>query len=290
MEYGGKEWFEHMFSPASQGEDLWGHQWRAIQRYRYLITFELVRECLSARSGQRILDLGCGLGDFTAMLHGANPGNDVCGIDIAETAVAAAARRFPEISFTSGALPEVQAPGLFDGISALECINYLASAERNLAMRNIAARLREGGWFLFSGHLSRAKADARYFSEAEVLENMRNAGFTIHTVKFNYAVLYSYCESPFLRAANLAAKLEDPAAVAGGRLGRALRAPAMGSVLRLAVRATAIPCKFVLRFLQPVAFIRFMQWTGRCLLGEKGKSHIIVLGIKEAGGASSHGE
>ena len=283
MEYGDKEWFEHMFSRASQGEDLWGHQWRAIQRYRYLITFDLVREHLSARSGQRIVDLGCGLGDFTAMLHRANPGNEVWGVDIAETAIAAATSRFPDIKFTPGALPELQVPGSFDGISALECINYLAPADRRLAMRTIAERLSPGGWFLFSGHLSREKSDARYFSELEVLETMRDAGFTIAAVRFNYAVLYSYCESPFLRTANLASKVDGYAAGSGGFVVSVLRTPLLGPVLKLTVRAAAFVCRFMLRFLQPATFVRFMQWTGRMLLGERGKSHIIVLGIKEPG-------
>ena len=280
MEYGDKEWFEHMFSRASQGEDLWGHQWRAIQKYRYLITFDLVRERVSARPGQRILDIGCGLGDFTAMLFCAKPDNEVWGIDIAETAVHAAALKYPGIRFVAGALPEVQAPGAFDGISALECINYLSPGDRRLAVCTIAQRLRPGGWFLFSGHLSREKRDIRYFSEAEVLDSIRDAGFTIERVVYNYAVLYGYCESPFLRAVNLAAKLDEISARRESLAGRVLTLPAAGPVLKLSVRAVASLCKAALRFLQPLPFIRFMQWSGKALLGERGKSHIIVLGIK----------
>ena len=286
MEYGTKEWFEHMFSRAAQGEDLWGHQWRAIQKYRYLLTLSLVRDRLAARDGQRILDLGCGLGDFTALLHAENPANEVYGSDIVETAVETASRTHPAIHFTTGVLPEIPLEGRFEGIAALECINYLDPEGRRETMRNVAAKLAESGWFLFSGHLGQDPGDRRYFSEQDVVTCMEAAGFSIEQRIYNYAALYNKLESPFLRVVNLSAKID--AARSGGtseperiqRLLRVLSVPVFGAIARIGIGVSGAVCKVILRSLQPMGFITFTQTLSRSFLGERGKSHIIVLGVK----------
>ncbi len=288
MEYGSKQWFEYMFSRAAQGEDLWGHQWRAIQKYRYLLTLSLVRDRLAERGGQRILDVGCGLGDFTALMHGQNPGNNVFGTDIVETAVESASRAHPEIRFSVGVLPDIPVEGPFDGIAALECINYLDPDARQQTMHNVAAKLTDGGWFLFSGHLGQDSGDRRYFSEADVIAYLEAAGFRIEQKTHNYAVLYNKLESPFLRVINLSAKLDaakrgtPPDSPRIARIVKALSTPVAGPVLHVAARTSAALCRVFLKILQPVAFIRLTQRISRGLLGDRGKSHVIVLGVKRS--------
>jgi len=287
MEYGTKEWFEHMFSRAAQGEDLWGHQWRAIQKYRYLLTLSLVRDRLAERDGQRILDLGCGLGDFTALLHAGNPANEVYGSELVETAVETASRRYPAIHFTTGVLPEIPLEGRFDGIAALECINYLDAEGRRETMRNVAAKLDDEGWFLFSGHLGQDPGDRRYFSEQDVVTCMETTGFSIEQRCYNYAVLYNRLESPFLRVVNLSAKI-DAARSSGTseperiqRVLRLLSIPIAGAIARIGIGIGGAVCKAILKSLQPMGFITFTQSLSRRFLGERGKSHIIVLAVKK---------
>ncbi len=60
---------------------------------------------LKARHGcRRVLELGCGFGDFTA--RAAALGLDAIGMDISETAVKKAAERHPQARFLAGALRE----------------------------------------------------------------------------------------------------------------------------------------------------------------------------------------
>ncbi len=83
----------------------------------------LLRE---AADGERALDLGCGLGDFTAEL--ARAGVRAIGAEVAQAAVARASRRHPEVEFCvvpfDGPLPFDD--GAFELVWASEVIEHVA--------------------------------------------------------------------------------------------------------------------------------------------------------------------
>jgi ubiquinone/menaquinone biosynthesis C-methylase UbiE len=85
------------------------------------------------RPGDRVLDLGCGEGDFTAVL--ANAGAHPVGADVAERALERARRRHPELRFElvppHGPLPWDD--GAFDVVWASEVLEHVADTARWLS-------------------------------------------------------------------------------------------------------------------------------------------------------------
>jgi 2-polyprenyl-3-methyl-5-hydroxy-6-metoxy-1,4-benzoquinol methylase len=87
----------------------------------------------NVQAGERVLDLGCGEGDLTAVL--ARAGARTLGVDVAEAALARARRRHPELSFEpvpiDGPLPLED--GTFDVVWASEVIEHVADTARWLS-------------------------------------------------------------------------------------------------------------------------------------------------------------
>ena len=190
MKYATKEWFEQQFASGNEGTDKWGHQWRASQNYRIKLSISLIREIAERNDGLRILDIGCGLGDVANTVYELNMSSKVLGIDISKNAVQEARKKFENIKFNVLELPKVPV-GKHDIILALECIYYLLEKERDEALNNISSALKSNGYFLFSSHLS---DDPSYFSANGALEAIRNAGFKVIEVIYNYAKLYAFFE------------------------------------------------------------------------------------------------
>jgi len=278
--YGTKEWFEYMFD-TNNFEDRWGHQWRASQKYRYKISLKVVKDKIFQKKAQKILDLGCGLGDFANLVYSLNSSNMLFGMDISENAVRAAKIRYPKISFKNGALPEIFFNERFDGIIALECIYYLDKQKRIEAFENIKEYLIEKGWFLFSSPLDDR---AKYFSEEEVINLLRKSSFKIEKTTYNYAKLYTFFEKPFLKVRSLANKLQDistkrqtDVAILSRKkkfLLETFRAAILRKLIKYFLTLSSEFSKFVLKSNRIVNFFQIMS---RLCLKEKGKSHIIIL-------------
>lgn len=280
--YGTKEWFEFQFSKAfEKGEDLWGHQWRASQKYRYNISLKAVKDKIFQKKAHKILDLGCGLGDFTNLVYSLNPSNMLFGMDISKNAIRAAKIRHPKISFKNGTLPEISFNEKFDGIIALECICYLDKQKRIEAFKNIKEYLIEKGWFLFSSPLDDG---VKYFSEEEVINLLRKSSFKIEKITYNYAKLYTFFEKPFLKLISLANKLQhisskeqtDVAILSKKEkfLLEISHVPVLRKLIKYFLTLSSEFSKFVLK---SNWIVTFFQTMGRLCLKEKGRSHIIIL-------------
>jgi ubiquinone/menaquinone biosynthesis C-methylase UbiE len=92
------------------------------------------------KPGVRMLDVGCGAGEFTALAAAA--GTDVIGIDVAQAALERARRRFGELDFQ---LVEIAAPLPFEDCTfglawASEVIEHVADTARWLSeLRRVLA-------------------------------------------------------------------------------------------------------------------------------------------------------
>ncbi|MBY0523456.1 MAG: methyltransferase domain-containing protein [Gemmataceae bacterium] len=102
---------------------------------------------LDPRSGQRILDVGCGLGDVTRMLAAqVGPGGGAVGLDASATMLAEARRRSEGLSveFIAGNAEQLDFPAqCFDACRADRVLLYLHHPERVLA--EMARVVRPGG-------------------------------------------------------------------------------------------------------------------------------------------------
>ncbi|MGI8714975.1 MAG: class I SAM-dependent methyltransferase [Solirubrobacteraceae bacterium] len=83
--------------------------------------------------GDRVLDLGCGEGDLTAVL--AMIGARALGVDVAEAALQRARSRHPELEFELAAIdgPLPHSDGAFDVVWASEVIEHVADTARWLS-------------------------------------------------------------------------------------------------------------------------------------------------------------
>ncbi len=125
-------------------EDLWERLPEELEppdfdrRRRFLLS--------AVRPGDRALDLGCGVGDFTVLLAAA--GAKTIGADVAETALARARHAHPGLAFRlvpfEGPLPFED--GCFDLVWASEVIEHVADTARWLS--EVRRVLVPGGCFL----------------------------------------------------------------------------------------------------------------------------------------------
>ena len=156
-------------------------------------------EKLPIAKGQRVLDLGCGIGSVTGRLS--RLGADAVGSDADEELLAVARANFPDLEFEKADLRSLD-PGLFgkaDGIWASFVPAYFPDFQPVLA--GWSACLRDGGWIAlveiddlfgheplpeqFRGDISRLYEEARlagrydFKSGGKLAAALREAGFEI---------------------------------------------------------------------------------------------------------------
>ena len=108
----------------------------------------IVLETLNLRTGERVLELGCGSGYYT---HDAaqfvGPTGGVCAIDISPDQIAAAQARCAELAWVECREADIAAPPYgnaeFDVVFAVQALEYLSDLDG--ALRNIHRMLRPGG-------------------------------------------------------------------------------------------------------------------------------------------------
>jgi ubiquinone/menaquinone biosynthesis C-methylase UbiE len=108
----------------------------------------IVLEMLSLRTGERILELGCGGGYYTReVAQFVGPTGRVCAIDISPDQIAAAQARCAECAWVECHEADIAVPPYgnaeFDVVFAVQALEYLADLDG--ALGNIRRMLRPGG-------------------------------------------------------------------------------------------------------------------------------------------------
>lgn len=281
--YGTKEWFEYMFSDALGGVDGWGHQRRASQKYRYKLSLSVIEPVISQQYPQSILDIGCGLGDFSNLVYVVNPKNSIYGMDISENAIMGAQRKYRHIKFRTAALPDIAYMKQFDGIIALDCIYYLSEDDRIHATKNIFDHLNPKGWFLFSSPLDSGN---KYFSEQGAIGLLARVGFRSQAVYFNHAKIFRKFERPLIRILDLDRKIAeiclnppDQFTQKKRLVFNLIQTPLLGYALKNIVSFSKSLSD---RVLESNTIVEFFQTFCGLFLKEFSKSHIIILAKKDA--------
>ena len=103
-----------------------------------------------------ILDIGCGLGYFTAHLKKKIPTADVRGVDISLAALAKASETNPACAFQQIDLKTEDPIDLriqFDIVVALDCLYYFKEDEIDRVLTNVRTMIADGGFLVVGYHL-----------------------------------------------------------------------------------------------------------------------------------------
>ena len=103
-----------------------------------------VLELLEPKSGERILDLGCGTGHLTEKI--AEAGARVVGVDRSPEMIRQAKEKYPALRFEVMDARELTLDGPFDAVFSNATLHWIKEAERVIA--GIAKLLRPGGRFV----------------------------------------------------------------------------------------------------------------------------------------------
>ena len=101
-------------------------------------------ELLAARPGERIIDLGCGVGQLSAEI--AALGCEVTGIDGDPEMIALAKKKYPDIEFICARGEDFAVAGSVDAVFSNAVLHWIKEPEPVIA--NVARALRPGGRFV----------------------------------------------------------------------------------------------------------------------------------------------
>ncbi|MER1986720.1 MAG: methyltransferase domain-containing protein [Solibacillus sp.] len=104
-------------------KDLWNADFYD-SKHSFVSTYgNDVIELLNVRSGEQILDVGCGTGDLANVLHGL--GAEVTGIDYSENMVALAAAKYPQIAFEVADAANLRFHTQFDAVFSNAALHWM---------------------------------------------------------------------------------------------------------------------------------------------------------------------
>ena len=112
-------------------EELWERLPDELQPADFALRAAFATE--NVQPGDRVLDLGCGQGDLTAVIAGA--GAHPLGVEVADAALRRARRRHPELRFAPAPIdgPLPLEDGSFDVVWASEVIEHVSDTARWLS-------------------------------------------------------------------------------------------------------------------------------------------------------------
>jgi SAM-dependent methyltransferase len=180
-----------------QGLALAGESRDYFARERIAETAAWVRAAES-RPLSRVLDFGCGTGDSTPLLLDAFPQASLVGVDVAEQAVARAARAHGQARARFAPLAEVRALPPVDLVYTNGVFHHVPPAERPRIVHRLIQWLRPGGWLALwennpwnpGTRLVMARIpfdrDAITLTPTEAGTLLRRGGFRVATCRFRF--------------------------------------------------------------------------------------------------------
>ena len=174
--------FEDMYRNC---EDPHG-QSHELQRVDYQIVLGVLNRTMAGFPPQTarrsILDVGCGLGYFTAQLKHSFPESDVSGCDISQTAVEKAAAIAPQCEFFTLDLKDLTsaAERRYDVLVAMHVLCYFTDEEIHRVVGNLGALLNPGGYVIVGHHLPPKMSFGRFIQSLDDARSLFGAsGFGI---------------------------------------------------------------------------------------------------------------
>ena len=288
-EYGTLNWFETMFEDAESGADKWGHQWKASQKFRYKKYISILKDIIPSNNKLMILDIGCGLGNFTNTIFSHDGRNSVIGTDISIKAVQQAHRTYPEIFFLRNSLPNICfKEKTFDIVLCCEVLYYLNKVERINGISEIRRIIQPEGNLFLSVVLDEGQ---RYFSEEEIFNDL-SSEFSVRTYEYNYAKIYSKVETAFVRVLNILVFLRKVLAMPqekfdqwyfsnpkkSGLIAYAYKISKRHPLInKMTVFSIKISEKLLLTLLSWEFPVIISFYFSKVFLGNKGKTHLFIL-------------
>lgn len=124
-------------------DDPWSNFSGPLYRILHL-HYEITAACLE-KNDHNVLDMGCGLGVFTHLLH--EKGKTVVGVDTSVTAISKAQAKFPDLKFEVGDVRfwGEQLTKKFDAVFLMDCYHRMGKKDKLLALDNVHRLLKKNG-------------------------------------------------------------------------------------------------------------------------------------------------
>jgi ubiquinone/menaquinone biosynthesis C-methylase UbiE len=120
----------------------------------YFDVLAMVADRVDGGEGASVLDLGCGTGNLTFLLHERYPLATLCGVDPADKMVELAADRFraiPQVEILQGEGTKIPCPSRhFDCVVSNLALHHVLPEQRPLCAAEIARVLKPGGRLVYS--------------------------------------------------------------------------------------------------------------------------------------------
>jgi len=109
-----------------------------------------------------VLEIGCGNGFYTQILHDAGVKNYV-GLDITDVLFPSLAKRFPEFRFTKKDISSDKLNQTFDLIVMIDVVQHIVNEDKLIfCLNNISGSLLEGGVFIIAPLMKERKKELFY--------------------------------------------------------------------------------------------------------------------------------
>lgn len=169
--------------------EFWNEFYQDREGYKQITgnTARFTRTLEEIKDGDKVLDIGCGIGLFTTLVKDTYPNCEVWGVDISDDAIAQNLKERPDIKYNYGKIGSLNdIPNVyFDVVFSGETLEHLD--EPKLLFRDAHKKLRRGSKFI----LTTPKEDAIqtpehtwYFKQEDIEQLYFNNGF--NDVRFAY--------------------------------------------------------------------------------------------------------
>lgn len=179
--------FDEIYDNALDG---WGFSFRRSQIYRFQKYIDIFKK---NNIKGKILEIGCGTGYFTNLMSKTLKNIDTTAIDISQVAIDKAKKRYPNINFDIGRLPNIEFEDeVFECITAIEILYYLDAKDQVESISQIYRAMKENGFFVVSVNIG----GRPYFKLDEIRNLVSDKFEIIYEDGLYIKTYYKYIESP----------------------------------------------------------------------------------------------